>query len=142
MSGSVASAMRRDIRAGGFGKTAVLTGSDTTLEEDSTAVRSGLCADSDRAYGTRVWQGSTSVVYDDATAQRIVRDLAARYTSQPRHIGYTVTPDAAAHIDAADVVSVTDKAIGLDGALFFVTDKPSSSGEFFGVALREIIGRV
>ena len=131
-----------DIRAGGFGKTAVLTGSDTTLEEDSTAVRSGLCVDSDRAYGTRVWQGSTSVVYDDATAQRIVRDLAARYTSQPRHIGYMVTPDAAAHIDAADVVSVTDKAIGLDGVLFFVTDKPSSSGEFFGVALREIIGRV
>ena len=130
-----------DVRSGGFGKLAILTGSQATLDSDSSAVPYGICADSDRAYGTQVWEGSTSIVYDDATAQRIVRDLAHRYATQPRHIGYTVAPDAAAHIDAGDVVSVTDPAIGLDGDLFFVTDKPRSSGEFFGVALREIRAR-
>ena len=104
-------------------KTAVLTGSQRTLDLDSAAVPHILCRQSDARYGTRVRELSSSVIYDDATATRVLLWLASAFALQHRVVTYQL-PLEFAHLEPGDVVTVTDSDVGLSSAVGLVQSIP------------------
>jgi len=118
--------------------TEVVTGHALTLASDDDASPHVDCVKSDREFGLLPYEWSSQVVWDPATAARVARNEARRRALQPRHVGYAVPPDVGAPIEAGDVVKVSDVAVGIVEALFFVLHKPADEGEFFALHLREI----
>jgi hypothetical protein len=92
-------------------RVARVSGHRPTLDTYSDAVRSALCEESVRRFGARSLELSTSVVYDDATATRVLIALAARSALPPRDVVYTVD-QSLERLEPGDVVAVTDSGLG------------------------------
>jgi len=125
-------------RTGGTVFRATVAGNPLTLATDDDAEPFAICKRSFRAYGEEVLEFASDVIWDQATAGRIVRERARRVAVQARHIGYEVPPDIGAHLEPGDVVELTDAELSIESALFFVLHKPADAGEFYALHLREI----
>lgn len=99
---------------------------------------SRACAESRRSYGTQSYEASAAMVYDPATAARIVRNYVAELA--PRHVvaQYVVPEYVGAHLRRGDVVEVTDAELHMVARLFFVVALPVDEGEFLRIGLRSI----
>ena len=99
---------------------------------------SRVCAESLRSYGAKPYEASTPMVYDPATAARIVRNYVAELA--PRHVlaQYVVPEYVGAHLRRGDVVEVTDSELHMVSRLFFVVSLPVDEGDFVRVGLRSI----
>lgn len=91
---------------------ATLTGSQDTLDDDSTAIDSGICRESVRRFGARPWAAKTAVVYDRATAVRVLRHRAALRALPPREVTYVLDVADAEGLEPGDPVSLADAELG------------------------------
>jgi len=124
-----------DAESDNYRKRLIVTGSADTAALETTAIRNGLCEQSDALYGRRVMEMSTDVVCDGDTAGRIALWKAQALALQHRLVTYTVPRDFA-HLEPGNVVEITDAEVNLSAAVALVESMPWGPLESFDVVLR------
>ena len=99
---------------------ATLTGVQATLDGDSAAIESAICRESVRRYGPRHRSDRTAVVYDRATALRVLRQRAATRALPPREVTYVLDVADAERLDPGDPVSLIDAGLGWSARVMHV----------------------
>jgi hypothetical protein len=99
-----------------YTKRIVLTGEPG---DDSRESGSYLCRVSQARYGVRAEVTQTSLIWDDATAARILRHKALRYALPRRMVRYAGGSELEA-LSVGDVVLVSDPEVSLDEAVALI----------------------
>ena len=96
------------------------------LDEIATGAvtANALCRISAARYGNRPRELMSEVVYDGATASRVLSWMAGFYALQHREIVLDVDSSSWGYLEPGDAVTVTDSTVGLRDALAWVTSVP------------------
>lgn len=88
-------------------------------EAGSSVFVSQACRESAARFGSRQAEYRTEVIYDDETASKIVRFIAARDAMPAREVAYELTEDVPG-LEVGQPVLLTDAAVGMSGAVAHV----------------------
>lgn len=87
-----------------------VSGDRTLLDAFSGAIRSPVCEESVRRFGVRSRQMSTTAIYDDSTATRLLLAMAARTALPPLEVAYQMRRPT--DLEPGDQVRLVDDSLG------------------------------
>jgi hypothetical protein len=113
-----------------------LTGDPAEVEGNDDAEHNHICRRSFMRYGRRPADPITSdVLWDDATALRVLQWRARRYALPSFAVSYRCRPDLA-WLEPGNVVTITDADLSLTAAVALVELVAPDAGGDVGVRLR------